>query len=134
MLFRAENHRFVLAGGIATDEAHRVRLLSSWNQPVMLAVLVDERHNTARTLERWIAKTFLDFQGLQPLFHLQRFDAERDSVPPASQQPIAKHSLVSSDCRVYLRMDGFGGFDELMFRVVIRQIPQTLHIRGNPPG
>ena len=59
---------------------------------------------------------------LQPLFHLQRFNAERDSVPPAWQQPIAEHSLVSSDCRVCLRMDGFGGFDELMFRVVMCQI------------
>src|SRR5215813_1492299 len=68
-LFRGENHRFVLAGGLTTDEAHRVRLLSSWNQPVTLAVLVDERHKTPRPVERWIAKTFLDFQGLQPFNH-----------------------------------------------------------------
>ena len=53
---------------------------------------------------------------------LQRFDAERDSVPPAWQQSIAEGSLVSSDCRVCFRMDGFGGFDELMFCIVVCQV------------
>jgi hypothetical protein len=121
-LFRRENHRFVLGGGLAPDEAHRVRLLISWDQPVTLAVLVNERHNTANLVERRIGKTFLTFQGCQPLLDLQRFDAERDSVPPAWQQPIAECSLVTSNRRVCFRMDRFGGFDEFMFCVVMCQI------------
>ena len=124
-LFRGENHRFILAGGLATDEAHRVRLLISRNQPVTLAVPVNQRHNAAHLVERWIGKALFALQCFQPFLHLQRFDAERDSVPPVWQQPIAEHSLVSSNCRVCLRMDGFGGFDELMFRVVMCQIRKS---------
>jgi hypothetical protein len=66
MLVRGKNHRFVPAGGIATDEAHRVRFLISRNQLVTLAVPVDQRHYTAHFVEGWICK---------PLFALQYWSA-----------------------------------------------------------
>ena len=121
-LFRGENHRFVPACGSATDEAHRVRFLISRNQPVTLAVPVDQRHNTAHFVEGWICEALFALQGFQPFLHLQRFEAQRDPIPPLWQQSIAEHSLVTSNCRVCFWMDRFGGFDELMFRIVMCQI------------
>jgi len=85
-------------------------------------VPVDQRHNTAHLVERWIGKTFLPFQGGQPLLDLQRFDTERDTVSPAWQQSIAECSFVGSDGCVRFRMNGFGWLYELMFGVVMCQI------------
>lgn len=68
------------------------------------------------------------------LKHLQRFQAQRDPIPPLWQQSIAERSLETSYCRMCFWMDRFGGFDELTLRVVMCQIGKKLHLRGNPPG
>jgi hypothetical protein len=54
-LFRRENHRFIPAGGLAADKAHRVRLLIPRNQAVSLRMPVDLGHNTASLVERLIS-------------------------------------------------------------------------------
>src|ERR1700731_1868045 len=58
--FASQKHSLtsIAAGGLATDKAHRIRLLISRNESVTLAVPVDERHDTARLVERWIGEFF----------------------------------------------------------------------------
>ena len=50
------------------------------------------------------------------------FEVLTQPVSPPRQYPIAKYSLVSSDCRVDLWMNGFGGFNEFVFCIVMCQV------------
>jgi hypothetical protein len=46
----------------------------------------------------------------------------RNPAIPLRQQSIADDSLVSSDCRMCLGVEGFRAVAELLFRVVVRQV------------
>src|SRR3984893_13695053 len=106
-LCRGENHCFVTAGGLATDKAHRVRLLVSRDEPVSLAMPVHQRHDAAHSVERWICKILFLLQSFQPLFNFQRPGTKCDSVTPSWEQSVPEDSLVSFNCRVCLWVDGF---------------------------
>lgn len=81
-LFWSENHRFVPAGGPASNESHRVRFLASRNESVSLAMLVDQRHDSASLVQGWVCEPPFSLQIFQPLPDFKPLDAKRNPVAP----------------------------------------------------
>src|SRR5207253_10161465 len=87
-------------------------------------MLIDQGHDATSLVERRIGKISFLSQSPQPLFHLQRFDAKCDSVPPSWEQAVPENSLVTFYGCVRLGADGFGGFNQLVFCIVLSQVSE----------
>src|SRR4029077_17932541 len=87
-------------------------------------MLIHQGHDATSLVECRIGKMPFLFQGPQPLLHFQRFDAKCDSVPPSWEQAVTENSLVALYGCVRLGADGFGGFNQLVFRVVLSQVSE----------
>src|SRR5438132_12592741 len=88
-------------------------------------MLIHQGHDATSLVECRIGKMSFLFQGLQPLLHFQRFDAKCDSVSPSWEQAVSENSLVTFYGCVRLGADGFGGFNQLVFCVVLSQVSES---------
>ena len=66
---------------------------------------IDERHDSANSIEGWIGKAFFTLQLFQPLLYFQRFYTKCNPVAPTWERPVLKHPPVTEDCGVRLGID-----------------------------
>jgi hypothetical protein len=89
---------------------------------VTLTVLVDDRHDTARFVQRGIRQTFFSAQSLQPLFYFEWLDAECSTLTPSWDQIVVQNVPVNIDRRASLRVYGVGFLAQLVLHVVVSQV------------